>query len=271
MNFNFTQIPPGVRKPGVYMEFNTTARKRALPNNEQPTVIIAQAIEADAARYKLLDVYDDGQAATLFGRGSLAHRMATAALTANPYMNLQFVLLDDEAWTYATANVLISPEQSAAKGGIAEVEIGADVVRVEVVKDASAADVATLWADAINARADLPAEASIVAGNLKLTAKTPGFIGAGIIINARCTAPGINISHVNMPLTTSSPRPSVEDIKFALTAIEAAGHKNIVVPYATPEILEAVRTHLDFVGNAVEQRGAVAFTAVTTVDEEEEV
>jgi len=88
----FDTIPAGIRKPGVYMEFNTALAVRTLPTNTQRLCLIVP-LTADgqdkAEPLTPVQVFDAARAAALFG--PVAEAMATAAMTANRYVDLTLI------------------------------------------------------------------------------------------------------------------------------------------------------------------------------------
>ena len=103
-NISFDSIPASIRKPGKYFEFNTKLAVRTLPGNLQKVLAIGQRL-ASGTQPALapVDVFSDEQAAQLFGRGSAAHLMARAAITANPYLQLTVIAVDDAETAFAHA------------------------------------------------------------------------------------------------------------------------------------------------------------------------
>jgi phage tail sheath gpL-like len=79
-NIAFDSIPSSIRKPGKYFEFNTKLAVRTLPGNLQRLLIVGQRLAAGSVLANtLVDVFSDSDAATFFGRGSIAHLMVLAA------------------------------------------------------------------------------------------------------------------------------------------------------------------------------------------------
>jgi len=88
----FNTIPASIRKPGVYMEFNTSLAVRTLPTNAQRVCFVVPLTKtgSDAALPLVpVQVYDDATAGTLFGE--VAQAMTKAAITANPYIDLSLI------------------------------------------------------------------------------------------------------------------------------------------------------------------------------------
>lgn len=83
-NISFDTIGTN-RKPGQYFEFNTRLAVRTLPGNTQKVLMIAPMLASgSSAPLVIQNVFSDEEAATYFGRGSMAHLMATAAIGAYP-------------------------------------------------------------------------------------------------------------------------------------------------------------------------------------------
>ena len=91
----FDQIPASIRKPTMTVEFNTKLAVRTLPTNAQKVLLIGAmaATGTTATAYQTYDIFDDAQAATLFGKTSNLYSMAVSAMTANPYVRLTCMAL----------------------------------------------------------------------------------------------------------------------------------------------------------------------------------
>ena len=80
-DISFTQIPSNVRKPGVYLEENTSNALSGLAATSDKIVIIAQKTASGIVASKTPTlIFDDATAALDFGQGSIAHLSAKAAL-----------------------------------------------------------------------------------------------------------------------------------------------------------------------------------------------
>lgn len=257
-NITFEQIPASIRKPGKYAEFNTKLAVRTLPGNLQKTLIIAQrTADGTVLANVVTDVFSDEQAATYFGRGSMAHRMVRAALEANRYLSLQVLPLDDAgAGVAATATVTITGP--ATSTGVLTVNVGDDLVQIAI----AAADTATVMGAALkaqlDAQPDLPLTASVALGVVTLTARNKGTLANGIKLSASVTATGVTA--VATALSAGATDPT---LATALATIFAAGHNVLISPYTDATGLAAARDHLDNCGNGIEKRGAVAAVGFT--------
>jgi len=252
-NIAFDQIPASIRKPGKYFEFNTKLAVRTLPGNLQKTLIVGQRLAAGTVLANVaVDVFSDADAATFFGRGSVAHLMVRSALQANPYLTLSAIALDDAAASVAASGtVTIMGNASAA--GVVTLNIGDQTVIVAV----AAADTPTIIAAALVAQIakqpDLPVSAAAVVGVVTLTAKNKGSLCNIIKISSKASD-GSGVTAGYTALTGGATDPT---IATALATVFAAGHNIIISAWNDQTNLTALRTHLDAVSGPLEQRGAV--------------
>ncbi|MDF5836457.1 phage tail sheath C-terminal domain-containing protein [Pseudomonas aeruginosa] len=94
MNIQFDQIPASIRKPGVYIEFNTRLAVRTLPANKQRVCLfVPLGDEATVPAATPHQVFSDDQAQKLYG-SDVAAGMTRAAIAANPYLDLTLVGVD---------------------------------------------------------------------------------------------------------------------------------------------------------------------------------
>ncbi|WBQ81078.1 phage tail sheath subtilisin-like domain-containing protein [Salmonella enterica subsp. enterica serovar Bispebjerg] len=250
-------IPGSTRKPGVYAEFNTRMATRSLPGNPQRMLIIAPMSGAGAGvqakALELHDVFSDDEAAVLFGRGSLAHIMAVSALKANRYLQLQAIgLADAQAGKPATADITLTGP--ATQSGTLTVWVANTRIDAPVQAGDSAQAISRALLDAVSCQSALPVTAQMATGDsgVTLTARHGGEWGNDIRLSGRTTAPGVTVT-VNA-MTGGENNATVRD---ALTAVFAAGHQVIAVPWTDETTLRALREHLAATGDAMEKRGAV--------------
>lgn len=250
-NISFDQIPSSIRKPGKYFEFNFKLAVRTLPGNPQKVLVVAPRLATGSqAALVPADVFSDDQAGTLFGRGSIAHLMAQAAIKANPYLQLTVVGVNDAVAGVAATGTLTLTGPAAATGSLSLVVAGVNVDIPVSTGDTETALAAKLLAQIAN-QPDLPVTASAAAGVVTIAAKNKGEHGNAIKLAAVVRAAGV--AAVVAPMTGGQNDP---DLAPALAAMFAAGHNIIASPFATQTALTALRTHLDAVSGPMEQRGA---------------
>lgn len=251
-NISFDQIPSSIRKPGKYFEFNTKLAVRTLPGNRQETLIVAQKLAAGSqAAGAAVEVFGDDEAAEYFGEGSIAHLMVRAALTANPYLALSVIAMDDAAGSAAAAGT-ITLAGTATGTGVLTVWIAGVRTELAIASGDTAASVAAAMEAKLDALGDLPVTASVAGAVITLTARNKGTLGNGIAVTSTSTAPGVTATVVAMTGGSVDP-----DIATPLAAVFSAGHDVIISALADSTSLTALRTHLDNVSGPLEQRGAI--------------
>lgn len=256
-NISFNSIPASTRKPGDYFEFNTTNAVNALPGNPQLVLLIGQRLATGSVpALQAVSVFSDEDAATYFGRGSIAHQMATAALTANNYVDLTMIAVDDDAaGVLATGSVLLNG--AATANGSVSISIANVAAMVAVNSGDTAAAIATALVAQIANQPNLPVTASVDAqtpGKVTISARNKGAASNGITIAFASQAAGVSGTVTAMSGGQNDP-----DISEALAAVFAAGHNILVSPFSTAVALTALRTHLDAVAGPMEERGALGF------------
>lgn len=90
MTISFDTIPASIRKPGAYIEFNTSLAVRTLPTNAQSICfIVPLGAEATADPLVPAQVYSAAEAKAQFG--DVAEEMVAAAIAANRYAAISCV------------------------------------------------------------------------------------------------------------------------------------------------------------------------------------
>ena len=255
-NIAFASIPASIRKPGKYFEFNTALAVRTLPGNRQKTLLIGQRLaNGTIAANTPVDVFSDVDAATYFGRGSIAHLMARAALQANPYLALTMMGMDD-AGAGVAASATVTLANAATSSGVLTLQVGDQYVQIAI----ASGDANTVTAAALNAQIakqpDLPVTATVASGVVTLTAKNKGTLGNGIKLFAATTTTGQTVTATSMSSGATDPT-----LATALAVVFAAGHDILISAWNDQTNLTALRTHLDSVSGPLEQRGAIGIYA----------
>lgn len=254
-NIAFDLIPASIRKPGKYFEFNTKLAVRTLPNNQQKTLIVGQRLAAGTvAANTVVEVFSDADAASYFGRGSIAHLMVRAALKANPYLTLSVIAMDDGAGAAATNTVTVTGTATAS--GVLTVGVGDQQVQIAI----AAADVNTAIAAALKAQfdkqPDLPVTATVATNVVTMTARNKGTLGNALRVSSSSTAAGVTVANTTPASGTLDPT-----MATALAVVFASGHHIVVSAWNDQTNLTALRTHLDNVSGPLEQRGAIGVYA----------
>lgn len=255
-NISFDSIPASIRKPGKYVEFNSKLAVRTLPSNVQRILIVAQMLATGSATAGLpVQVFDAATAAQLFGRGSHAHLMVAASITANRYAQLRVLPLADVGGGVQAAGTVTFTGPASAAGSVT-VSVAGRSVEVPVASTSTATAIAAAVKAELDKLVDLPVTASVAAGVLTLTARNRGSIGNAVVYGAQSAAAGVNVAVVQPTGGLTDP-----DLTAALASVFTAADEVIAWPYASQAGLTALRTHLTARGGPMEMRGAVGVYA----------
>lgn len=253
----FDAIPASIRKPGKYFEFNTRLAVRTLPANAQRMLIVAQMLATGTATaLEPTLIFSDAMAATLFGYGSLAHLMAKAAITANPYLDLTVIGLED-ADTAVAASGTITLAGTATASGSLVMYIGNQRLEIGIASQSLAADIAATLKAELDKYPGLPVTASVAGAVVTLTAKNKGSITNQVDLEATCSATGITATIAAMSGGNVDP-----DIADALAKVFGEQYHIIASPYNSQISLTTLRDHLDAVSGPMEQRDAIGIFAM---------
>lgn len=245
------------RVPGTYTHYDFTSGSRTLAADEQYVVILAQRLHTGTVpALTPTDVFSGEEAAVYFGRGSQAHLMAAAAITANSNIQLAVCAIDDDKAGVAATGSLTLTGPATSSGQI-RLRVGNTTVSSAVKSGDSATAMLAGLHDALGSLADLPVKVKMDSvgdstTGLILIAKHAGACGNEIGLTLTITASGVTGVLKSMSGGQGDP-----DIAEALSVIYSAGHTVVVVPYSTQDALSALGTHLENVSGPTEQRSAV--------------
>ena len=174
----FKNIPANVRRPDVYIE-ESSSLNIASPFGNLRTVLLAQTNNNAVAVPTLVTSAND--AATLFGAGSVAHKMAKSFFDGTSAQEVYVlpcdvsqVSTDFAKWTYTV---------SAAANGVANLYLGGYRISQSYTladvstSPATLASGASALAAIINADPNAPVTATSAAAVVTITAKAKGVVG----------------------------------------------------------------------------------------------
>ncbi len=261
-NISFDTIPSSIRKPGKYFEFNTKLAVRTLPANAQKMLIIGQRLAAGSVAEAVpVQVFSDAEAAAYFGSGSIAHLMVRAAIKANPYLHLSVCALDDPDSGNPVARVHTLAITGPATGsGSLVLYVGSVRYEIGIASADTAAAIATALKTALEDDAALPFTLGIDSGTLTFTAKNKGTVANQIDFSVEITADGV--AGAFTATTAGSVDPT---LATALTAVYSGDYNIIAVPYYDATSYAALKTHLNSISGAMEQRPAIAVFGIDDV------
>ena len=257
-NISFDSLPSSIRKPGKYVEFNSKLAVRTLPSNLQRVLIVAQMMAAGTAVASTpVNVFDAATAATLFGRGSMAHLMVAASINANRYAQITVLPLADSG-TGVPAAATVTFAGTATAAGSVTVSLAGRSVTLGVASTTTAAAVAAAVQLELLKQVDWPFTSAVAGAVITFTAKNEGTVANGVLVAATSDTAGITATPVQPSGGLNDP-----DLTAALATVFSASHEVICWPYNNQTALTVLRTHLTARGAALEMRGGVGVYAFT--------
>ena len=218
----------------------------------------------NAAPLAPAQVFSESDAIAYFGVGSMAHLMTRAAINANPYLQLTVIGLSDAAES-AAATGTITITGPATSSGHLDFFIGNNDIEIAVNSGDTADVIAANLLEAIQALPSLPVSSAVGGGAsanvITLTALNKGSIGNQIPLGyALNNATGVTITIVAMANGAVDP-----DISGALAVTFGSKYDIIVTPYNNETSLTELRTYIEEVSNAIEERPGIVIYGFTGV------
>jgi phage tail sheath gpL-like len=243
----FDTIPAWVGVPGHYVEFNKSQAQPRLLTQPKRALIIGQRLAAGTVAAAVPTRITRKETAwAAFGYGSMLAEMCEYWLRQTETVELWAVALNDNGAGVAAAGTITFTGPSTAAGTL-QLYVTGRKISVLVPKAATAAQVATATAAAINADTKLPITAAVAGGTptvVDITARHKGEVGNSIDVRANYnqgdTLPaGIGIAIVCPTGGTTNPV-----VSAALAAIGAVQYTTIVAPYIDATNLTALEAEL---------------------------
>lgn len=258
MTIRFNDLPAEITVPGSYVEINTKVAATGLPATDDVVCLLGQKTSSGTATVETLQtIRSADEAGELFGLGSMLHRMALAALLANPYMSsLKAVALADVGGGVAASGTL-TIVVTTVEAGTLKVRIGADWISVAVAEGDSANTIAAALEAALDDEPNLPVTASVASAVVTLAAKNKGTLGNGIDLDWEYSTSGVSVTVVAMASGATD-----VDVQDALDVILQSNVTVLVSAYADATNLGALSDHLVERSDGVNQRGAIGVAAL---------
>jgi phage tail sheath gpL-like len=223
-----------------------TATALAAAITAQATLPVTASAAAEVVTLTAKVAGPAGNTITLVSSATATGMTATATVMSGGSDNLS----DLPGAVAATGKLTLTGP--ATGSGTLSVLVGGIRTDATVVAGDSADAMGSALVTALASRPELPVTVVNVAGTITVTARTKGTTGNDIDLQLLTTATGVTTAVVAMSGGATDP-----DIAPALAAAFAGGHNIIVSPFSDNTSLTALRTHLDAVSGAIEQRGAL--------------
>jgi phage tail sheath gpL-like len=180
MAISFNEIPPNLRVPLCYIEFDNSNAVQGLAEAEYQLLVLGQMLPTGSADAAVpVRVLSADHAVALFGRGSMLAAMFDAIKGADKWMETWAIpLADADAGAAATGSITLTGTATAA--GVLNCYVAGQRVRAAVAASDTAAEAATALAEAINEETDLPVTATAADAVVTLTARHKGECGNDI-------------------------------------------------------------------------------------------
>jgi phage tail sheath gpL-like len=243
MSISFNTVPSNAVASGVFIEqeFKRSGPPGPIP---QRVALLGQYNAGKTPTdNQALTITSVDEAASLFGRGSMLHRMARRLFAGIGSGTVQVDAFPLPGGTGSAAGTITVTGPSTGAGTLA-FYIGGDRVPVSVANAAAQNDIATAIAAAINADLDLPVTASATGNAVTLTARNAGLAGNQItvrqsILAGDSSAEPTGLTVVIVAMSGGSADPS---IATAITNFGGTFYTWVVCPYnsdTSMDLLEA--------------------------------
>ena len=252
-NIRFTQIPDGIRDPGIYNEFNTTNARKSLPATVPEMCVVGQKLTTGTLAVNTPQkIISEDEAILYAGAGSPVHLAVQAAYVSNPSIDLSICVVDDSG---SDATGTITYANNAGSNGTISLYIANRKIDVGVVKGDTPTDIATNTVTAIsNDVNNLPVTAVSALGVVTLTAKFGGELGNEIPVAYDSTVLTTTVTVVQMSGGATAP-----SLSTALDAIEPANYDFIIFLQNSDSEVGLLKTHIETVSAPLEGRRRKAF------------
>lgn len=230
-NITFDTVATDIRTPGQYVEVRNTRALRGLPNMNRRVLFIGNKLPAGAALTASLQrINSAGEAAGLFGRGSVLHEMLVAARAANKETDFWAIgLADDAGGVQATQTVTVTGAATAP--GTVSLYINGQLLNVGVSSGDAAAAVATAIAAKVNAYLDGPFTAAAVGGVVTLTHRHKGAFGSDADVRVNYQADEKLPAGIQVAIAAGVAGAGNPDVAAALAAISEEVFYTVVCAY----------------------------------------
>lgn len=260
MSISFNQVPGNVRVPFLYAEFDSSKAQQGASVKAYKALMFGQKIAAGTATADIpVLVTSESQAITLFGRGSMLHRMVKAFLAANKFTGLTVLpQADNGAGVAAQKTITVTGPATAA--GTLSLLIGGQKVEVAVSAGDSANSIAAAIQAKIALSLDLVFTAAVGTNVVTLTAKNKGTLGATVDLRhsyytGEALPAGVGIAFANTVAGSGDPV-----LTTSIANMTEAQYDVIAFPYTDATSLTAIEAELLDRWGPVRQNDGVVFS-----------
>ena len=241
--FNYIPAGNGVRVPLFYAEMDNSQAN--YQSNVVRSLLIGQKLSTGSALNNVPYLLSSqGQAITLFGRGSMIARMYSIFRLSNPVGECWAIAaIDNGSGVAATGTITVNT--AATSAGSINFYIAGQIVSVAVGATDTAATIAASINTAINAATDLPVTSTVATTVVTLTCRWKGITGNDITVQdsfrgsaAGETLPaGVTLTYVAMASGTLNPT-----LAATISAMGDDAYDFVIHPYSDAISLASLAT-----------------------------
>ncbi|ENC41664.1 phage tail sheath family protein [Escherichia coli P0299917.10] len=272
-DISFNAIPPDVRVPLAYIEFDNSNAVSGTPAPRQRVLMFGQSNKgASAAPDVPVRIRSGSQASAAFGQGSMLALMADAFLKANRVAELWCIpQAKNPGNTISKTTVgMITLSGTATENGSLVTYIAGQRLAGSVAAGTKGSKLAGLLTDRINGHPDLPVKAVLLsttpddagATDIVLTAKFTGALSA-VDVRWNYYAGETTPYGIITAFKAESRKYINPDISASIAGMGDLQYKYIVMPYTDEPNLNLLRTELQERWGPVSQADGFAVTVLS--------
>lgn len=248
MPISFSQFPANWKLPLFWAEVDGS--KAGFPTLHQPALLVGQKLSAGTATADVpVPISTEAQAVSLFGDGSMLHRMVVAFLNNNLAHELWCLpVAEPGAGVAATGTLTVTAVPTSA--GTFSLYVAGQRLAIAAGPSDTVTTIAAAIVTAVTANTSLPVTAANVAGVVTFTCKWKGSTGNDIDIRANYG--GIRAGEempIGMTATIASKLTGGTGAPVFTTAIANLGDENyefVALPFTDSTSLSAWKTEYEF-------------------------
>ena len=266
MSISFNGIPTTLRVPFVYAEFDSSNAQQGLDVLPYKVLLIGQKTSSGSKAAvgsgtgQAWRITSAAQAAQYFGAGSQLHLMALAYFANNQVTEVHAIAVAEPSGG-AAASGTIAVSGTASAAGTLAVYIGGQLVSVGVASSATATQVATNLAAAINALTSLPVTATSSTGTVTITAKNQGLVANSLNVQLNFAEGDATPAGLTVTVTGPSSGSGNVDLTNVWAAIEDEQFHIMAMPYIDATSLTSAETELESRWGPLRQQEGIMFVA----------
>lgn len=243
----FSHIPSGIRTPGVYVEFDSSKAVTGLSVLEHRVLLLVQRRSAGTKpEGELVEVFSADDGKTFFGDGSVGHHMVQRAKAASRSVRIFAIALTDNAGGTAAIHAVTFTGPATAAGTL-YCYVGGRAFQVAVTSGMTAAQLATAFVAAVNAKTELLVTAAVDGVDTtkaNLTCRHKGEVGNDVDVRFNYNFGEIYPSGIGATISTTTPGAGNPNVNTAIAAIGDEWFTEIAMPWTDATNLLALETEL---------------------------